>query len=259
MTESALLGVAAALVLMTLVWATSLPKGDVSIIDIFWGPGFALLAIIYYVTGPQATLRQLLVPALVAIWGVRLGLYIFWRGRGKGEDYRYAEMRRKWGAKFPALSLVIVFWLQAILLWLIAMPLLVVQRSGQPDAITWLDALGLLLFIVGFAFEAVGDFQMARFKDEPANKGRVLDSGLWRYTRHPNYFGDALLWWGFWLLTASATGAVWTVASPLIMTILLLKVSGVALLEKGLAQTKPHYRDYVRRTSSFIPWPPKGD
>lgn len=257
MTGLAFAGGAAAFGLMTAVWLASLVREDASIIDIFWGPGFAMLAWLYYLEGDQLTARQVLVPLLVSLWGVRLGLYIFWRGRGKGEDYRYAEMRQKWGAIFPLLSLPIVFWLQATLLWFIALPLLRVQVASQPQALGWLDGFGLLLFTTGFFFEAVGDLQMAHFKDDPSNKGKVLDSGLWRYTRHPNYFGDATLWWGFWLLTASTQGALWTIASPIVMTILLLKVSGVALLEKGLAKTKPAYRDYVHKTSAFIPWPPK--
>ncbi len=242
---------------MTAVWVASLVKRDVSIIDIFWGPGFALVAWVYFAQGDQATIRQVLLPALVTLWGLRLGLYILWRGRGKGEDYRYAEMRQKWGRRFPILSLVIVFWLQASLLWLIALPLLEAQRRPQPGHLGWLDIAGIALFGAGFFFEAVGDLQMARFKDDPANKGKVLDSGLWRYTRHPNYFGDATLWWGFWLLSLGAGAPLWTLISPLLMTILLLKVSGVALLEKGLERTKPAYRDYVIQTSAFVPWPPK--
>lgn len=257
MTEAALFGLAAAFALMTTVWLVSLGKKDVSIIDIFWGPGFALIAWIYFALGEQSTVRQLLLPSLVTLWGLRLGLYIFWRGRGKGEDYRYAEMREKRGSRFALLSLGTVFWVQATLLWLIGLPLLHIQLSGQPGSLGWLDALGIALFSAGFYFEAVGDFQMARFKDNPDNKGKVLDSGLWRYTRHPNYFGDATLWWGFWLIAIAGGSPVWTVVCPLLMTGLLLKVSGVALLEKGLEKTKPAYRDYVARTNAFLPWPPR--
>jgi steroid 5-alpha reductase family enzyme len=252
-----LLGLAAAFGLMTVVWIASLAKRDVSIIDIFWGPGFALIAWLYFALGDPSTARQLILPALVTVWGLRLGLYILWRGRGKGEDYRYAEMRHKWGARFPVLSLAIVFWLQAGLLWLIGLPLMFAQLSAQPSGSAWLDAVGLVLFATGLFFESVGDLQLARFKDDPANKGKVLDSGLWRYTRHPNYFGDATVWWGFWLIALAAGSPAWTVVCPLLMTVLLLKVSGVALLEKGLAKTKPQYRDYVRKTSAFFPWPPR--
>ena len=259
MMDAATSGLLAVVFLMIVVWLVSLTRRDASIIDIFWGPGFAVVAWLYFAYGDQQALRQLLLPLLVTLWGARLGLYILWRGRGKGEDYRYAAMRQRWGSRFPAVSLVTVFWLQAVLLWIIATPLLQAQRSGQPTAFGWLDAVGVVLFSIGFFFEAVGDHQMARFKDDPSNKGQVLDSGLWRYTRHPNYFGDATLWWGFWLISMAAGAPVWTIASPLLMTILLLKVSGVALLEKGLTDTKPAYREYVARTSSFVPWPPKGE
>jgi len=252
-TETSLLGLGAALALMTLVWLASLPKRDASIIDIFWGPGFALLAWLYFWQGPQAGTRQLLVPVLVSLWGLRLALFIAWRNWGQGEDYRYAAMRKQHGTRFPPLSLVIVFWLQAALLWVIAMPLLQIQQTTSTRDIAWLDGLGLALFFVGFTFEAVGDFQMARFKADPANRGKVLDRGLWRYTRHPNYFGDATLWWGLSCFALATPGSAWILLSPILMTFLLLRVSGVALLEKGLSQTKPAYAEYVRRTSPFFP------
>jgi steroid 5-alpha reductase family enzyme len=137
------------------------------------------------------------------------------------------------------------------------MPLLQVQASRQPMGWTWLDLLGLGLFVVGFFFEAVGDYQLARFKADPANKGKVMDRGLWRYTRHPNYFGDATLWWGFGCFALATLGSLWTLISPVLMTGLIIKVSGVALLEEGLQQTKPQYRDYIRRTSAFFPRPPR--
>lgn len=259
--EVALFGLAAAIGLMTLVWLVSLPKRDVSIIDIFWGLGFVLVGWFYYFFGaPEGAgdrgVRGLLVPVLVTLWGTRLAIYIGWRNHGKGEDYRYVAMRKRWGSKFPAASLVIVFWLQALLLWLIAMPLFKVQRA-TPSSLGWLDALGLFLFVVGFFFETVGDYQMARFKADPENRGKVLDHGLWRYTRHPNYFGDATVWWGLACFAFATPGSAWTVFSPVLMTFLLLRVSGVALLEKGLSRTKPAYADYVHRTSAFFPWPPK--
>ena len=258
MTSNALLlGLAVALGLMTLVWLVSLPKRDASIIDIFWGVSFVLLAWVYYAQGSQQGLRQHLVPILVTIWGFRLAVFIAWRNRGHGEDYRYAAMRQKFGAKFPWLSLVIVFWLQAALAWVIAMPLFQVQRVAEPLALTWLDGLGLTLFLVGLFFEAVGDGQMARFKADPGNRGKVLDHGLWRYTRHPNYFGDATLWWGLSCFALATPGSLWILVSPVLMTFLLLRVSGVALLEKGLQKTKPAYADYAHRTSAFFPRPPK--
>ena len=252
----ALQGLAVAAALMTVVWLASLPKRDASIIDIFWGPAFALLAWVYWAAGPQAAGRQLLVPVLVTLWALRLSLYILWRNRGGGEDYRYAAMRKTYGRWFAPLSLGIVFWLQAALAWLIAMPLLQVQRSPA-GGLGWLDLLGLALFAIGLFFEAVGDLQLARFKADPANRGKVMDRGLWRYTRHPNYFGDAALWWGLTCFALATPGSLWVLFSPLLMTFLLLKVSGVALLEKGLGSTKPGYEEYVRRTSAFTPRPPR--
>lgn len=253
----ALPGFAAALVLTTLVWLLSLVKRDVSIVDVFWSLGFVMLAWLYRSQVPLESFRQTLVPILVTVWGLRLSLYILWRNWGQGEDYRYAAMREKWGKSFPLLSLPIVFWLQGALFWLIAMPLLQIQISTRPTGWTWLDALGLLLFAVGFFFESVGDFQLARFKADPANQGKVMDRGLWRYTRHPNYFGDATLWWGFACFALATQGSLWTLIAPIAMTFLIVKVSGVALLEKGLGNTKPKYREYVRRTSAFFPRPPR--
>lgn len=255
--QLALPGLGVALALTTLIWLASLIKNDVSIIDIFWGLGFVTLAWYYRSQVDIESFRQTLVPLLVTFWGIRLGGYILWRNSGAGEDYRYAEMRRKWGPKFRYLSLVIVFWLQGVLFWLVGMPLLQIQRSPEPVGWTWLDALGLALFGVGFFFEVVGDYQLARFKNDPANKGKVMDRGLWRYTRHPNYFGDATLWWGLGCFALATTGSWWTLVGPLLMSFLIVKISGVALLEKGLGDTKPKYREYVRRTSSFFPWPPR--
>jgi steroid 5-alpha reductase family enzyme len=257
-TALALPGFVAALGLTTLVWLGSLIKRDASIVDIFWSLGFVMLAWLYRSQVPIESLRQTLVPVLVTIWGLRLALYILWRNSDHGEDYRYAAMREKYGRSFPLLSLVIVFWLQGALFWLIGMPLLQVQISRQPTELTWLDILGLVLFAVGFFFESVGDHQLARFKANPANKGKIMDRGLWRYTRHPNYFGDATLWWGFGFLALATTDSLWALVSPVLMSFLIVKVSGVALLEKGLGNTKPMYREYVRRTSAFFPWPPRG-
>ena len=253
----ALPGLVAALGLTTLVWLSSLIKRDVSIVDIFWSLGFVMLAWFYRSQVPLESLRQTLVPILVTVWGLRLSLYILWRNWGQGEDYRYAAMREKWGQSFPLLSLPIVFWLQGVLFWIIAAPLLQVQASRSPAEATWLDVLGFVLFAIGFYFESVGDYQLARFKADPANRGKVMDRGLWRYTRHPNYFGDATLWWGFGCFALATTGSLWTLVGPIVMTFLIVKVSGVALLEKGLGDTKPKYREYVRRTSAFIPWPPR--
>ncbi len=241
--------------LMVGVWVGSLAVRDASIVDRFWGLGFVLVAAVAFVVTDSASVRKTLVLALVTLWGVRLSVYITWRNWGEGEDYRYREMREKRGRLFPLVSLVTVFLLQALLLWLVVAPVVYVQWSAGPAALGWLDVLGVVLFGTGFFFETVGDWQMARFKADPANKGKVLDTGLWRYTRHPNYFGDAVIWWAFFAF-AVAAGGWWTFYGPLLMTFLLMKVSGVALLEKNLEKTKPQYREYVERTSSFFPWPP---
>jgi steroid 5-alpha reductase family enzyme len=212
---------------------------------------------VYYVLTPDGFgPRKLLVSALVTIWGLRLGLHILTRNWGKPEDFRYQVWRKEAGAAWWWRSFFKVFAIQGVLLWIISIPLLAAQASAAPASLTILDAAGVLVWAIGFFFEAVGDWQLTRFKSDPANKGKLLTSGVWRYTRHPNYFGDAAQWWGYYLL-AAATGGWWTVYSPLIMTGLLLKVSGVALLEKTLKTTKPGYEDYVATTSSFIPMPPR--
>ncbi len=248
---------AAVAALMTIVWVVSVIERDASIIDVFWGLGFVMAAWIYFYLTEPTTLRRYLVVSLVTIWGLRLSVYILRRNWGKGEDYRYRAMREKNPRVFPWLSLVTVFWLQALLLWVISIPLLWAQRAAQPVGLTWLDLLGLAFFVVGFVFEAGGDWQLARFKSDPANQGKVLDRGFWRYTRHPNYFGDAMVWWGFFLFAAATPGSLWTIYSPVLMTLLLMRVSGVTLLEKSLKDTKPGYREYVRRTNAFFPWFPK--
>lgn len=249
----AALGLLAALALMLGVWLASLAYRDASLVDRFWGAGFVLLVWVYWLGAGSPAAG--LVPVLaVSLWGGRLSLYLSWRNWGHGEDYRYQEMRRNHGARFPLVSLGTVFLLQGLILWLVAMPLLPASGVESP-VLFWLLA-GLLLWAVGFSWEAVGDWQMARFKADPANKGQVMDRGLWRYCRHPNYFGEIVLWWGFYLM-AVAAGGWWTIFGPALMTFLLMRVSGVALLEKKLNETRPAYRDYVERTNSLLPAPPR--
>jgi steroid 5-alpha reductase family enzyme len=243
--------------LMLGVWLLSLVKRDASIVDTFWGLGFVLIAGVCCAIGEGYEPRRVLITALTTAWGLRLASHIFWRNKGKGEDFRYKAMRERYGKRFPVVSLYSVFAVQALLMWLISLPLQIGETSREPAMITWLDWAGAIVWLIGFAFESIGDLQLARFKAESKNKGKVMDRGLWRYTRHPNYFGDALLWWGFFLIALNITLGVWTVISPLIMTGLLMKVSGVALLEKTLIKTKPEYRDYVRRTNAFFPWFPR--
>jgi steroid 5-alpha reductase family enzyme len=245
------------LAIMTGLWLLSLALRDASIVDIFWGLGFVICAWIFAALTPQGAIpRKTLLLALVSAWGLRLALHIWLRNRGKGEDYRYQNWRRQHGRRWWWQSFFQVFLLQGILLWLISTPLLAAQLPEQPAQLGWLDGLGALVWTVGFYFEAAGDWQLARFKSDPANRGKLFNAGVWRYTRHPNYFGDAAQWWGYYLLAASA-GGWWTIYSPLLMTWLLLKVSGVALLERSLEDSKPGYQEYVRTTSAFLPWFPK--
>lgn len=243
-------------VLMTLLWLLSLKLRDASIVDIFWGTGFVIAAWIYFSLTPQGILaRKLLICGLVTIWGLRLSIHLFRRNWGRGEDYRYANWRKLAGNTWLFRSLINVFLLQGGLIWLISAPLLAAQSSPTPRQLTWVDGVGAGVWAVGFFFESLGDWQLARFKADPRNWGKVLDRGLWRYTRHPNYFGDALQWWGFFLV-ALASGGWWTIFSPALMTFLLVRVSGVAMLERSLVE-KPGYQEYVRRTSAFFPLPPR--
>jgi steroid 5-alpha reductase family enzyme len=250
----ALSGLMAVLGALTLLWLVSLRLRDASIVDPFWGPGFALATLVYWIVDGQQGARGTLVLVLVALWAARLGWHLLRRNRREGEDPRYAAMRVRHGERWSRVSLVRVFWLQGAILWIISMPLLAAVRSTGP--LGTLDVIGAGLALVGLAVEATADRQLRRFRADPASRGRVLDTGLWRYSRHPNYFGDAVVWWGLWLV-AAAGGAWWTIFGPAAMTFLLLKVSGVPLLEKGLEKSRPGYAEYARRTSAFIPWFPK--
>lgn len=241
---------------VTTVWLMSLALRDASIIDIFWGLGFVVLAVLWYFLADGAPPRRTVVVVLVSIWGMRLSLYLLARNWGREEDYRYQDLRNKFTSPFWLSSYFIVFLVQGLLILVISVPLLAAQTADTPAHLTWLDYFGIVLWCIGFFFEVVGDWQLMRFKAQPENRGKLLATGLWRYTRHPNYFGDATLWWGYFCI-AAATGAWWTVFGPVVMTILLLKVSGVSLLEKNLKKSKPEYADYIRRTSAFIPMPPK--
>ncbi|NUO81707.1 DUF1295 domain-containing protein [candidate division KSB1 bacterium] len=244
-------------VYVTLVWLLSLPLKNSSIVDVFWGPGFILANGVAFMLAPEGFLaRKGLVTVLVCVWALRLAIYIFWRNHGKGEDFRYRAWREENPKNWWWFSFFKVFLLQGVMLWLIAIPLLVAQFSATPAQLVWLDYAGVGIWAVGFFFEAVGDAQMLRFKSNPANRGKLMNTGLWRYTRHPNYFGEAVLWWGCFLF-AAATGAYWTIISPIIITTLLLKVSGVTMLEKTLQNTKPGYREYQQNTNAFWPWPPR--
>lgn len=244
----------ALLVAAIAVWALSLRARDTSIVDIFWGPFFLLQAIVYAVTTPTGgwTPREVLVLLLVAVWSIRLATHISGRNAGRGEDYRYAEMRRRAGAGWPLQSLPRVFLLQALLAFVVGLPLYAVMREG-PQGWTLLDAAGIGLWLFGFVFEALGDFQLAAFTRDPANRGRTMRSGLWSVTRHPNYFGDAAQWWGLWLIAVAASGW-WSVIGPIVMTVLLVRVSGMGMLERTIAARREGYDEYMRTTPGFIPW-----
>jgi steroid 5-alpha reductase family enzyme len=249
----ALTGLIAIFVVAIAAWLVSLRIDDVSIVDSLWAVLILLpaaCAALLLPAGPRAAC----VLAMAAVWGARLSGYITWRNWGEGEDHRYRAIRARNEPGFRWKSLYLVFGLQGVLAWVVSAPLLVAVASSAPYH--WLDAAGVLLFAVGFLFEAFGDLQLARFRADPASRGKVLDSGLWRYTRHPNYFGEFCIWWGFFLMALAAGGA-WTIVSPVLMTILLLRVSGVALLEKDIGERRPAYRDYVARTSAFFPWLPR--
>ena len=243
---------------MTCLWLISLARRDASIIDPFWGTGFVLVTWFTLASSPlaQSVERTWLLAVLTTIWGLRLSLYLLWRNWGHDEDRRYRAMREHHGPRFWWISLLTVFLLQAVILWIVSLPIQAAMVAAESKPVGWLDLAGVALWSVGLFFETVGDYQMSRFQADPNNAGRVMDRGLWRLTRHPNYFGDFCVWWGLYLI-ASSGGAGWTIFSPLLMSFLLLKVSGVTLLEKTISDRRPDYAAYQARTSPFLPWPPK--
>ncbi len=249
-----LTGLLALSAVAVLGWLASIPLRNVSIVDSLWSLMFLLAALTYASVAGADGPRALLILALVAIWAVRLATYITWRNHGEGEDRRYQQIRNNNEPGFVWKSFFIVFALQALLAWVISLPLLAAINSSADLGL--LDLAGIMLWLVGFIFEAGGDYQMSAFKADPANKGKVMDKGLWRYTRHPNYFGDFCIWWGFYLIALGA-GGWWSIAAPLLMSFLLLKVSGVAMLEKDIGQRRPKYRDYIAQTNAFFPGPSK--
>jgi len=242
--------------LMLALWLASIPLRDVSIVDPAWGPAFVVVALVAALTGAGCVGRRWLLLGLTAIWGLRLGAYLLARKRrDPGEDRRYAAMRERRGSSFIVWSLVAIFGLQGLLVLVVSLPLQV--AAGRGGSLTVAIAPGLVVYAIGLAFEAIGDEQLRRFKADPANRGQVMDRGLWRYTRHPNYFGDFCVWWGLWLVALTAGQTWWTFVGPAVMSTLLIRVSGKALLERDMAQRRPGYADYVARTSGFIPLPPR--
>lgn len=235
-------------------WVVSLTRRDVSIVDSLWALMIALGGWVYALAAPQVGPREAPVLLLVTLWALRLSGHITWRNWGRGEDRRYRAIRARNQPHFAVKSLYLVFGLQGFLAWVVALPLMAALAGEAP--LGPLDAVGAALWLFGIMFEGLADWQLARFKVDPANSERVMDRGLWRYSRHPNYFGECCVWWGAWLVAVAAGGA-WSVVSPLLMTALLLKVSGVALLENDIGERRPAYRDYIARTSAFFPWPPR--
>lgn len=248
-------GLAVLLICNTLLWLWSIKLRNVSIVDIWWGLGFVVVGGVYaYELQPIAT-RNLVVLGALTIWGLRLAIHLFLRNAGKGEDYRYQQFRKQYGPeRYWWFSFFQVFVLQGVLAWLISFPLLAVAISKNEWSL-W-DSLALAVWSIGFFFEAVGDAQLVRFKRKSENKGKLLTTGLWRFTRHPNYFGDAVVWWAF-ALWATAAGWWPALLAAGLMTFLLMRVSGVALLERTLVQRKPGYEAYIRNTNAFFPGLPR--
>jgi steroid 5-alpha reductase family enzyme len=248
---------AAALIVVLIGFVVGVTNGRHRTVDVFWGLGFAAVAVTTLVAsaGHGDDARRWLATGLTVLWGVRLAAHIAWRGRGEPEDPRYEAMLSRAKGSRNLYALRMVYLLQGVSLWFISIPVQVTQYD--PDPLTVVSYVGVAVFAVGLFFESVGDAQLVRFKGNPANKGTVMDRGLWRYTRHPNYFGDACVWWGLWLLAADSWLGLATIVCPLVMNYLLLKKTGKPLLEAHLSRTRPGYADYVRRTSGFIPRPPK--
>lgn len=248
--ESAIL----VLIFMHVLFLLALVLKDNSIVDIGWGVGFIIIATHGLIRSDQ-TLSQALVYGMVVLWGLRLATYIHGRNKGKGEDFRYAAWRKAWGSHVVVRSYFQVFMLQGLLMLIIASPLYSALSDAEAS-ISWQFCLGVTLFGVGFYFESVGDAQMKAFKADASNRGQIMSKGLWSYTRHPNYFGEALLWWGIAL--ASFNESVWYLSAigPAVLTFLLLKVSGVAMLERKY-DGDSRYADYVRTTNAFLPWWPR--
>ncbi len=251
------LGVSAAAFFV--VWLISVFKKDASIVDILWGPACALPGFVTYSLIGGGHPNQLLLTVLVGIWGLRLGGYLAKRNLPHGEDVRYQHMRKRAGSDkaFAVKSLLTVYALQCILSWFISFPVQFGQMGLEGDSLGTLAFVGAAVWLLGIIFEALGDHQLAKFKADPANKGKLMTVGLWAWTRHPNYFGDACVWFGLTLIALQSPYGIYAVASPLIMALFLVKISGKALTEKIMSKKYPEYADYKARTSGFIPMPPK--
>jgi len=257
MVDTILYSAVAVFVYMAVIFIVASFKKDNSIVDIAWGLGFILVALLFFFLEREFAVRHILVTVLVLIWGARLAVHIFIRNRGRGEDFRYAQWRREWGKWFLFRGFFQIFMLQGLLLLVIAYPVILTNHSGE-EGISYMDLAGVILWVTGFFFEAVGDFQLSRFKRDPGNKGKIMRSGLWKYTRHPNYFGEAVMWWGIFLIALSVRLGWTAIISPFLITFLLLRVSGVTMLEKKYVGNK-EFEEYAKKTSAFFPWLPKKD
>ncbi|OLT40335.1 hypothetical protein BJF85_25205 [Saccharomonospora sp. CUA-673] len=253
--HAVLASLAVALGVITVTFAVARVRGRYDTIDSAWGAGFAVIAVAEFVVEPRGFGGALMLTVLTVVWGVRLSVHIHRRNVAGGEDRRYREMFAR-GRRRPVLRMFVrVYLTQALVMWFVALPVVVGQQ--QPDSFGPLAVAGVMVWCCGFAFEVIGDRQLRRFKADPASSGAVLDTGLWRYTRHPNYFGDACVWWGLYLIAAQQLPGAATVLSPLLMTWLLARGSGKPITERHLAATRPGYRAYIERTSGFFPLPPK--
>lgn len=247
-------GLLVILIMAFVTWILSLSLRDVSIVDSAWSIMFLGASIVYFLNASSMDMRSTIILGMVTLWAIRLFAHLTWRNWGEPEDKRYQAIREKYSPNFAIKSLFIIFMFQAMLAWIITMPLYAsLTRTGISPM---LDLLGITLWIFGLSFESIADWQLARFKSRAENNGKVMDKGLWRYSRHPNYFGECLIWWGFYLLAVSS-GGWWTIIAPLLITWLLLKFSGVVMLEETIVDRRPAYADYIKRTNAFIPGPVK--
>lgn len=242
---------------MVLLWLISIPLGDVSFVDSFWAAGFIVVAGATYAMTGGGTDRRQLILVITTVWGARLATYLFLRWRREGPDGRYVALLKKAPGNVHLTSLKKVFLTQGPILWIVSLPIQLGQFQAEPLSLGPLAWLGLALAVIGLIFEALGDHQMAAFKANPANQGIVMDRGLWRYTCHPNYFGDSCVWWGLYLIAAETSIGIWSFIGPALLTWTLIKWSGAALLERRLKRSRPGYAEYLQRTSSFFPWPPR--
>nr|WP_246270730.1 DUF1295 domain-containing protein [Hongsoonwoonella zoysiae] len=250
---------AVTLVIFTIIWRIHVSLGDAGIVDYYWGPGFLVIAGIWMSHTSAAPLILTIFLAFLALWGLRLTAHLVIRHRKfRQEDSRYTAMRERGGKSWWIRSLFTVFWLQAIILWAVASPVHALMSSSPEHNVAWPAAvIGSAFFVIGFLFESIGDLQLSRFRDDPNNEGKLLTTGLRAWCRYPSYFGESVLWWGMGLIAYAASASPWAFAGPLLLTFLLLKVSGVAMLDGRLKSRKGGYEDWIYATNAFIPWPPK--